>query len=131
MAAEIIPSQELFNTVDNYSIFEQTWHSENAKGIVIITHGVAEHSGRYDHVAQSLAQAGYTVVAYDLRGHGKSSGKRNYVNSFQDYLNDLATVLIRTRAKAPSSSSAALAARSSGSLAPPKKEKALLARSST
>jgi alpha-beta hydrolase superfamily lysophospholipase len=101
MAEEIIPSQELFNTVDNYSIFEQTWFCEQARGIVIITHGVAEHSGRYEHVAQSLVQAGYTVVAYDLRGHGKSSGKRNFVNSFQDYLNDLATVLIRAKAKAP------------------------------
>lgn len=84
--------------MDDFSIFEQTWLCENAKGVVIITHGIAEHSGRYEHVAQSLVEGGYTVVAFDLRGHGKSSGKRNYINSFQDHLNDLATVIIRTKA---------------------------------
>jgi len=66
-----------------------------------VPHGVAEHSGRYAHVAQSLVDAGYTVVGFDLRGHGKSSGKRNYINSFQDYLNDLQEVLNRTKASYP------------------------------
>jgi len=91
------PVENTFTTTDDYSIFERTWLAKHPKGIVIITHGVAEHSGRYEHVAQALVADGYTVVAYDLRGHGRSSGKRNYVNSFQDYLADLSLVLGRAR----------------------------------
>ncbi len=96
-----IPSETTFSTADNFDIFEQTWSCKEAKGVVLITHGVAEHSGRYAHVAQSLVDAGYTVVGFDLRGHGKSSGKRNYINSFQDYLNDLQEVLGRTQHNYP------------------------------
>ncbi|MBT4035970.1 MAG: alpha/beta hydrolase [Candidatus Marinimicrobia bacterium] len=96
-----IPSEATFTTADNFDIFQQTWSCKEAKGVVLITHGVAEHSGRYAHVAQSLVDAGYTVVGFDLRGHGKSSGKRNYINSFQDYLNDFQEVLNRTKAHYP------------------------------
>jgi len=92
-----IPSEVTFNTADNFEIFEQTWSCKEPKGVVLITHGIAEHSGRYAHVAQSLVEGGYTTVAFDLRGHGKSSGKRNFVKSFQDYLNDLQEVLDRTQ----------------------------------
>jgi acylglycerol lipase len=101
MTALAIPSEATFKTTDNFEIFEQTWLCKEAKGVVLLTHGVAEHSGRYDHVAQSLVAAGYTAVGFDLRGHGKSSGKRNYVNSFQEYLNDLEEVLNRTRNSYP------------------------------
>ena len=101
MAKSIVPSETTFVTPDNFALFERTWLCEKAKGIVIITHGVAEHSGRYEHVAQSLVAGGYTVVAFDLRGHGQSSGRRNYINSFQDHLNDLGTIIIQTRASFP------------------------------
>jgi len=96
-----IPHETIFSTPDNFEIFEQTWPCKEAKGVVLITHGVAEHSSRYAHVAQSLVEAGYTVVGFDLRGHGKSSGKRNYINSFQEYLNDLQEVLKRTKSSYP------------------------------
>lgn len=91
------PKESTFTTADNFTLFERTWTCENAKGVVLITHGIAEHSGRYEHVANSLVDAGFSVVAFDLRGHGKSSGKRNYIDSFQDYLNDLEEVLARTK----------------------------------
>jgi len=96
-----MPSETTFSTADNFELFEQTWSCKEAKGVVLITHGIAEHSGRYAHIAQSLVEGGYTVVAFDLRGHGKSSGRRNYINSFQDYLNDLQEVLKRTRSSFP------------------------------
>jgi alpha-beta hydrolase superfamily lysophospholipase len=45
-----------------------------AVGVVVIVHGVAEHSGRYDYLGTRLADAGYAVYAGDHHGHGKSSG---------------------------------------------------------
>lgn len=55
-------------------IFVRTWPLPDPKGAVVITHGLAEHSGRYEHVAQALNAAGYAVSAYDHRGHGQSVG---------------------------------------------------------
>ncbi len=101
MTVVAIPSETTFSTPDNFELFEQTWPCKDAKGVVLITHGVAEHSGRYAHVAQSLVDAGYTTIGFDLRGHGKSSGKQNYINSFQDYLNDLQEVLKRAKTNYP------------------------------
>ncbi|MCF7823461.1 MAG: lysophospholipase [Candidatus Marinimicrobia bacterium] len=102
MVATKVSNETTFTTPDNFNLFERTWSQEAAKGVVLMTHGIAEHSGRYEHIAKSLNAAGYSVVAFDLRGHGNSSGKRNYVNSFQDYLNDLEEVLTRTKEKFPS-----------------------------
>jgi alpha-beta hydrolase superfamily lysophospholipase len=55
-------------------IYERTWPVADPKGVVAISHGLAEHSGRYEHVAQALNAAGYFVTAYDHRGHGRSVG---------------------------------------------------------
>ena len=55
-------------------IFVRTWPLEGAKATVVITHGAAEHVGRYEYVAQALNAAGYAVSAFDHRGHGRSVG---------------------------------------------------------
>lgn len=96
-----ISSETTFKTPDHFELFEQTWSRKDAKGIIIITHGIAEHSNRYEHVAQSLVEAGYEVIGFDLRGHGRSSGKRNYVNAFKDYLVDFQAVIDRAEMNYP------------------------------
>ncbi len=68
------------------------------RGTVLIVHGLGEHSGRYDHVAQRLHAAGWSAVAYDHRGHGLSPGPRGGLRRADDLLTDLATVLDATRA---------------------------------
>ncbi len=55
-------------------LFERTWPLAGSKGAVVIVHGLGEHSGRYEHVAQALNAAGYSVYAQDARGHGQSVG---------------------------------------------------------
>jgi alpha-beta hydrolase superfamily lysophospholipase len=55
-------------------LFERVWPITTAKGAVVIVHGLAEHSGRYEYVAQALNAAGYAVHAQDARGHGQSVG---------------------------------------------------------
>ena len=71
-------------------IYYQIWKpSGKPKGILIITHGIGEHSGRYAHVAEHLARFGFAVWAFDYRGHGKSDGKRGHVDSFEDYAADV------------------------------------------
>ncbi len=52
-------------------------------------HGFNEHSGRYARLAGDLNAQGYAVYSMDLRGHGKSAGPRAWINSFEEYLDDV------------------------------------------
>lgn len=61
-------------------------------GIVVITHGYAEHCGRYREVAHVIVDAGWAVFAYDVRGHGQSPGERGYIDRFAIYLEDFAAM---------------------------------------
>ena len=60
---------------------------------VVILHGIGEHGGRYEHVAERLAQEGLRVVICDLRGHGQSEGIPTHVNRFESYLTDVDTII--------------------------------------
>jgi acylglycerol lipase len=71
-------------------------HSDPA-GLVVFIHGLLEHSGRYDHLASTLATAGYEVVSVDLRGHGRSGGARAWIRCFGEYLDDLDNILVWAR----------------------------------
>src|SRR3954466_11985065 len=70
------------------------------KAAVALLHGLAEHSGRYEHVAAALTAAGYTVAAVDLRGHGSSAGGPGDVSGLDDWIADTKALLERTRAAA-------------------------------
>lgn len=79
-----------FTTSDGSRIFTRCWTPDDApKATVFLVHGYAEHSGRYDHVAQTLIERGASVHAYDHRGHGRSDGRRAYVDRFEQYVDDL------------------------------------------
>jgi len=82
-------------------LFRRGWVPETARASVLVVHGFAEHSGRYEHVGQWLAERGFAVHAYDHRGHGRSAGRRCHVDRFDEYLDDLALVLAQVRADAP------------------------------
>ncbi|MEO1594703.1 MAG: lysophospholipase [Pseudomonadota bacterium] len=64
----------------------QSWQPESPKAVVLIAHGLAEHGGRYTHVADALTQAGYAVFAIDHAGHGQSPGKRGGVYDFNVFI---------------------------------------------
>jgi alpha-beta hydrolase superfamily lysophospholipase len=59
--------------VDGTRLTTYTWDDGDApRGVVQVAHGLAEHSARYDRLAQALGGAGYVVHAADHRGHGQS-----------------------------------------------------------
>ena len=60
---------------------------------VVITHGYAEHSGRYESVATHLQSAGFTTTTFDLRGYGKSKGPEALVSDFSEYIDDLVSIV--------------------------------------
>ena len=85
---------------DGVRLALRRWDPSGApRGTVLIVHGLGEHSGRYDHVAAFLTARGWRVIAYDLRGHGHSEGRRGSIGRADDHLRDLTTTvdLIRSR----------------------------------
>ncbi|MFB6229935.1 MAG: lysophospholipase [Salinibacter sp.] len=79
-----------FVTHDGLTLFTRRWlPDEEPQATVLLVHGYAEHSGRYDHVAATFVEQGAAVYAYDQRGHGRSGGRRAYVDRFGQYLKDL------------------------------------------
>lgn len=79
-----------FKGFDQSELFFQTWTPEKVRGTVLLTHGMAEHSECYNSLANRLADDGWQVFAWDLRGHGRSEGKRGYVRHVSDYVDDFA-----------------------------------------
>ena len=77
-----------YKGVEDLKIFYQAWIPEKSKAVIQIVHGFAEHSGRYLNVVNQLTPLGYVIYANDHRGHGKSDGKRNHVDNFDQYIED-------------------------------------------
>jgi len=75
-------------------LFYQMWKPEGEiKAGIIIVHGLGEHSGRYDNIVNHLVPRGHAVYGFDLIGHGKSEGEREFVKGFEDYTVSLTTYL--------------------------------------
>ncbi len=80
--------------VSDKSIYYQCWLPEaESKAVLLIVHGLAEHSGRYMNLVNRFVPLGYAVYGIDHPGHGKSEGTRVYVEQFEDFTNTLSLYL--------------------------------------
>ena len=96
--------QGVFRGAGFAQLYEQAWLPDGpARAQVVIVHGLKDHSDRYARVAARLAQLGFAVHAFDLRGHGRSAGIRVFVHKFDEYLDDLDVFLGRVQKGAPGS----------------------------
>ena len=66
-----------------------------AAAVIVLVHGLGEHSGRYDHVVARLIGEGYAVYALDHRGHGRSDGPRAFIEDMADAVADVDTLVDR------------------------------------
>lgn len=83
-----------FPSPDGLDLFTRSWTPDReTRAVVVLVHGVHEHSGRYAYVAGELIRHGIAVRALDLRGHGNSPGPRARVEAFTDYTRDVAAFL--------------------------------------
>ncbi|MDX8044570.1 alpha/beta hydrolase [Gracilibacillus sp. S3-1-1] len=92
-------SSHFMKAPDGMELFYQTWSPSNPKAVIIIVHGAGEHSGRYVPLCKQCVAQNFAVVAPDLRGFGQSPGLRGHINTFQEYIDDLHTLiqLVSTR----------------------------------
>lgn len=86
-----------FEAADGRRLFGRVWEPREAQRQLVLVHGYAEHSGRYDAVACWFAAHGADVVGYDHQGHGRSEGIRCHVARFDHFLDDLDRVIAQQR----------------------------------
>ncbi|WP_019142202.1 alpha/beta hydrolase [Noviherbaspirillum massiliense] len=73
------PRESLLAGSDDTPLFVTDWPADAThafRGGILLMHGLGEHCGRYAHVARFFHARGWSVRAYDHRGHGRSGGKR-------------------------------------------------------
>lgn len=98
--SEVPAEEDTFIGARGLRIHARTWvPAGSPTGVVVVAHGFAEHAGRYSSVAARLVADGIAVRAADHRGHGLSEGKRTSLVRFDDYVDDLVSVIAQARAR--------------------------------
>ena len=108
-----------FTAADGENLAVQDWplpEGMMARGTVLLVHGLGEHVGRYDALAQRLNAWGYAVRGYDQYGHGESGGPRGGLNTDTRLLEDLGDLVDATRARTPAGQPLVLLGHSMGGL---------------
>ena len=83
-------------TLDKKRLHGRAWDLTNPLAMVCLIHGLGEHSGRYKHLAERFNHSGIGVRAIDLRGHGKSPGKRGHARC-QELWDDIECLMKQIR----------------------------------
>ncbi|KAL4336093.1 hypothetical protein GQ457_07G038600 [Hibiscus cannabinus] len=96
-------STSLFSGVRRNALFCRSWFppTGDLKGILIIIHGLNEHSGRYAQFAKQLASRNFGVHAMDWIGHGGSDGLHGYVPSLDHVVADTGAFLEKIKSENP------------------------------
>ena len=79
------------------TFYGQCWKAKNTKAVVVLAHGMGEHSERYKHVAKRLNDNDFSVVAFDHFGHGKTTGKRGHNPSFEAVLESISMTIEKAK----------------------------------
>lgn len=79
--------QEFEFNLHNTKFYGQYFKTDPVKAIIILLHGMGEHSNRYvDFVIPKLLDNNFSVITYDQFGHGKTMGKRGHNPGFEEVL---------------------------------------------
>ena len=91
-----------FPSTDGTQLMYRAWSPASPpRAVVALVHGWSDHAGRYEGLANTLTEAGMTVYAMDLRGHGLSDGQRGHVNRFEAFRQDVYSFLRTLRHQYP------------------------------
>ena len=83
-----------WQSADGLQFFAQSWKpAEDPYGVICLVHGLGEHSGRYEYLAEDFVRAGYAFAGFDMRGHGRSDGPRGHIPSYAVLIDDVSLFL--------------------------------------
>ncbi len=88
---------------DELNLYAQGWEPEEKppEAVVCLLHGLGEHTSRYSHFAGVLAGGGFAMMGADLRGHGRSEGKKGHFPSIEPVMQDMDILLEQARKRYP------------------------------
>jgi acylglycerol lipase len=93
---------ETFTARDGTALLARHWApAGNTRGVLVVMHGLKDYSGRYGAFASQAAARGYSVYAFDLRGHGRSAGPRVAPREWNLYVDDLDAFLTMVETREP------------------------------
>jgi acylglycerol lipase len=84
---------------DGTKLHVTTNETSNPKAGLVLVHGLGEHIGRYDHVYKAFEAKGILVYGMDLRGHGRSEGKKGHASSYECLMDDIEELLKTIRSE--------------------------------
>ena len=87
--------------VGDFKVAAHYWLPADAKGTVIVVHGYYDHVGIYRNPIRLALEQGFAVLAFDLPGHGLSSGMMAAIDSFDQYADVLAALLAKSESLLP------------------------------
>ncbi|MBL7007557.1 MAG: alpha/beta hydrolase [Planctomycetes bacterium] len=83
-------TESTIRAADGTELWGRRWEpATETRGEILLVHGLGEHLGRYQDVAAGLTARGFALQGVDLRGHGRSAGRRGHVERWSDYHADL------------------------------------------
>ena len=95
------PDFNISSNAGGLSLYGRHWAADSPRAVMSLVHGFGEHSGRYEPMAKHLNQAGISVVAVDLRGHGKTEGPRGVCKKYADLSADVSALLEKSQSLYP------------------------------
>jgi len=82
--------QDFFKGIRDTNIYYQCWlPEESPKAIILLVHGLVEHSGRYMNMVNYFVPKSYAVYGFDHIGHGKTPGQRTRIDQFKDFTDNI------------------------------------------
>ncbi|MEZ4322802.1 MAG: alpha/beta hydrolase [Myxococcota bacterium] len=81
--------EDWFTAADGRQIFYRAAVPATPRAVMLLVHGLSEHSGRYRHVMEHFAERGFAVYAPDHRGHGRSAITLGDLESIDEVVSDL------------------------------------------
>ncbi len=102
----MVHQEYYWKSKDGTTLFGQSWKpDERPRALINYVHGFMDHSSRFANWAGRLCDKGYGIAAIDLRGHGRSEGRRGYAANFLSYLQDIHTLCENSQLLFPGCSS--------------------------
>jgi alpha-beta hydrolase superfamily lysophospholipase len=86
---------------DRTDFYAVEWRPAQPRAAILLVHGLGEHCRRYDPVAEIFSASGLAMIGFDMRGHGRTSGKRGHIPSMEDSMADIGHFLAELNTRFP------------------------------
>jgi acylglycerol lipase len=90
--------EQSWTSFDGLNLYAVQWlPALPPKAVLAFVHGHGTHSRRYEEWFQAFVRLGFAVISFDLRGHGRSDGKRGTIHRYTEYLEDTSLLMQKAR----------------------------------